>query len=173
MQLFNMFPKKLQGFTLIELLLSLSIAAVILLAVSVFLSLLLQARIKSQAIAEVEEQGTHILSRVTQAVRNAQAIISPAPGGSSSALTLDMMQASQDPTVFNTSGGVILMNEAGSSFIPLVNSRISVSSAAFQNLSRPGTPGTIRIKLILSHVNPEGRNEYSYTKTFYGSASVR
>ena len=55
----------------------------------------------------------------------------------------------------------------------LYNSRVTASNLSFQNLSRTGTPGTIRIQFTLSHINPSGRNEYDFNKTFYGTASLR
>lgn len=160
------------GFTLIEILLYVSIAGVILLATSVFLSLLLQARIKNQTIAEVEQQGLQVMQLITQATRNAEVLIGLPLGAVSSSLTLDVLTLLNDPT-FDLVGGVIRVKEGAGSAIPLTNSRVIVSGLIFQNLSRLGTPGTIRITYTLSHTNPEGRNEYSYTRTFIGSATLR
>jgi len=50
---------------------------------------------------------------------------------------------------------------------------VTVSGLTFQNLSRSATPGTVRIQFTLTHVNPAGRNEYSFAKTFIGSATLR
>ena len=71
-------------------------------------------------------------------------------------------------TAFDLSAGTIRQNS-----IALTNSRIVASNLTFTNLSRAGTPGTIRIQFTLTHINPSGRNEYNYNKTFYGSASLR
>src|SRR3989338_5584522 len=78
------------GFTLIELLLYISIAGAILLATSIFLSLLLQARIKNQTIAEVDQQGLQVMQLITQTARNAEALIALPLGTISSSLTLDV-----------------------------------------------------------------------------------
>ena len=40
-------------------------------------------------------------------------------------------------------------------------------------MSKVSTPGNIRIQFDLSFVNNTNRNEYDWTKTFYGSASLR
>ncbi|KKT35654.1 MAG: hypothetical protein UW24_C0005G0002 [Parcubacteria group bacterium GW2011_GWA2_44_12] len=119
------------GFTLIELLLYVAISSVMLLITSLFLQTLLQSRIKNQTIAEVEQQGLHIMQLITQTVRNAEAITAPAPSASAASLTLDVIPAASDPTVF------------------------------------------VRISFTLTHVNPGGRNEYNFSKTFYASASLR
>lgn len=137
-----------KGFTLIELLLYVSISALLLLVISLFLQMLLESRIKNQTIAEVEQQGLQVMQIITQAGRNAADI--------------------NFTNTFDLSSGVIRENS-----IALTNSRVTASGLTFQNFSRTNTPGTIRISFTLAHVNPEGRNEYSFTKTFTGSATLR
>lgn len=162
-----------QGFTLIELLLYVSISSVILLVTSLFLSSLLESRIKNQTIAEVEQQGLQVMQIITQTARNAEVITSPALGASASSLTLDVITVANDPTIFDLAGGAIRITEGGGSAISITNSRVTASALTFQNLSRASTPGTVRIQFTLTHVNPAGRNEYSFTKTFVGSATLR
>lgn len=161
------------GFTLIELLLYIAISSILLLALSIFLSTLIQARIKNQTIMEVENQGLLVMRQITQTIRNAEAITVPAEGSNASSLTLDVITVAQDPTMFDVSGGVIQVTEGAAAPIALTNSRVTVSSLTFYNLSRTGTPGTIRIQLVLAYVNPSGRNEYSYQKSFFGTATLR
>lgn len=167
----NLQPK--QGFTLIELLLYVAIAGVIMLAISVLLGMLLQSRIKNQTVAEVEQQGLAVMQLITQTARNAEAITSPAVGTSSAALTLDVVTVVNDPTIFDLASGVIRSQEGTGAVVSLTNSRVTASALTFQNLSRPGTPGTIRVQFTLTHGNPSGRNEYDFNKTFYGTASLR
>ncbi len=161
------------GFTLVELLLYVSITAIILLATSGFLFMLLEARIKNQTIAEVEQQGLQVMQLITQTARNAEAVTSPAVGTSASSLTLDVVTVVSDPTVFDLASGVIRITEGAGSAVALTNSRVTASALTFQNLSRPSTPGTVRISFTLTHVNPTGRNEYNFSKTFYASATLR
>ena len=137
-----------KGFTLIEPLLYVSIVGAIIFSVAGFLSLLMQSRVKNQAISEVEQQGVQVMQLVTQTGRNATNI--------------------NFSSAFDLSGGAIRENA-----IALTNSRVVASNLTFQNLSHTGTPGTIRVQFTLTHINPEGRNEYNYSKTFYGSASLR
>lgn len=161
------------GFTLIELILYVGIASILLLAISFFLAMLIQSRIKNQTIAEVEQQGLQVMQIITQTARNSEAITSPAPGASASLLTLDVINVANDPTVFNISSNAIRVTEGINSAIALTNSRVNVSNLTFQNLSRANTPGAIRIQFTITHINPEGRNEYSFAKTFIGSATLR
>ena len=62
----NFYKKNNRGFTLIELLLYITISSVMLLAISVFLSALLQSKVKNQTIAEVEGQGIQVMQMITQ-----------------------------------------------------------------------------------------------------------
>lgn len=162
-----------KGFTLIEFLLYIGVTSIILLSISFFLSMLLQSRIKNQTIAEVEQQGLQVMQIITQAARNADSVDEPAMGISSNELELVMTTPAVNPTIFNLDVGVIRITEGAGSAIVLTNSRIVASALTFQNLSRTSTPGTIRIQFTLTHVNPEGKNEYSFTKTFIGSATLR
>lgn len=161
------------GFTLVELLLYISLASFILLSISAVLSLMLSSRIKSQAISEVYDQGASVMQIITQQVRNADKIISPATSTSAVSFSLAFASSTINPTVFDLSGGVIRIKEGSGAVIALTSPRVVASGISFDNLSNVGTPGIIRIKFTLSHANSSGRNEYDYTKTFYGSASIK
>lgn len=162
-----------KGFTLIELLLYMAIASIILLALSFIFSILLDSRVKNQTIAEVEQQGLQAMQIMTQTIRNAEAINFPSIGTTASSLSLDIITTANDPTVFDISSGVLRMTEGMGSATSLTNARVVVSGLSFYNLSRAGTPGTIRIQFTLTHLNPEGKSEYMFAKTFTGSATLR
>lgn len=165
--------KSEDGFSLIELLLYMTLASVILLVVSVFSFSLIQARIKNQTVAEVEQQGIQVMQTFTQTIRNAEGITVPGQGGSGNTLTLDVVTAGDDPTTFSDVSGVIQMTEGTNPTVDLTSSRVIASNLTFENLSRDNTPGTVRISFTLTHINDGGRNEYDYEKTFTGSASLR
>ena len=162
-----------KGFTLIELLLSLSITAVILLVISIFLAAILQSRVRNQAIGEVEEQGRAAMQLMTQTVRSATAITVPTVGATTTSLSVNTTISTTTPTVFSLAGGAIQMKEGAFALVPLTNSRVTVSGLTFDNRSRPGTHGTVQIQFTINSVNTSGRNEFSYQKTFFGSATIR
>lgn len=161
------------GFTLIELLLYVAIASIMLLVVSAFLSLLLQSRIKNQTIAEVEQQGLQVMETISQTLRNAESINAPAQGISAPSLSVNGIIPVNNPTVFDLAIGVMRMTEGAGIPVALTNARVIASNVIFQNLTLAGTPGTVRIQFTLTHANPAGRNEYSFAKTFIGSATLR
>ena len=166
-------PIFFKGFTLIELLLYIGISSIMLLIISVFLSLLIESRIKNQTVAEVEQQGLQVMEIITQTARNADAINTPTQGTSAPSLSLAVIPPANNPTLFNLSGSVIYITENINTPVALTNTRVIVSGLLFQNLSLAGTPGTIRIQFTLTHINTSGRNEYSFAKTFIGSATLR
>jgi len=167
------FYKKNHGFTLVELVLYVSLAAILLVGVSIFFSVLLNARTKNKTIAEVEQNGVQVMNLITQTIRNAIKINSPAQGTSAASLSVNVADASSSPTVFDLVDGAIRLTEGSSTPITLTSSRITATNLTFANLSRAGTFGTIHVEFALNYINPEGRNELEYQKIFYGSASLR
>ena len=161
------------GFTLIELLLYIGLSSAMLLTVSIFLSVILQSRVDNQVVSEVEQQGWQVMNIITQTIRNSEVINSPMAGSSASQLSLNVSDISLSPTIFSLSGTAILMAEGSNLPVNLTSSRIESSNLNFDNLSITNTPGTVRITFTLKHINPENKKEYDYTKTFYGSASLR
>ncbi len=167
-------PHTQKGFTIIELLLYVSIAGVILLSVSGFLSTLLESRVKNQTIAEVEQQGTQAMQMMTQTLRNGVSITTPAFSATSSMLLLTTPTSANNPTIFSLFGGALQMKEGAQATTSLTNARVSVSGLVFSNLSATSTIGTTtRIRFTITSVAPTGRQEYSYAEIFTGSATLR
>lgn len=161
------------GFTLVEILLYIAISATLISIISFFIVNSLQSRVKNQVIAEVNSEGIFVSQVISQTIRNAQTINSPAVGISSSSLSLNVNDAVLNPTVFDLSSSRIRLTEGVSASINLTSSKIIVSNLTFQNLSRSNTPGLIKFAFTLTYINSSGRNEYDFSKTFYATASLR
>lgn len=166
----NIYQQK--GFTLIELMLYVAMTALMMLFLFSFLQFLIESRVKNQAIAEVEQQALQVSQMINQTIRNASSISSPIQGTSATFLDLVVSAPATSPTIFDLSAGVIRVKEGASANINLTNSQVQASGLVFYNLSRPSTPGNIRWHFTLSYVNPTGRQEYNFSKTFFGSASL-
>jgi type II secretory pathway pseudopilin PulG len=167
------------GFTLVEVLLYVAIIGIVFFSVSIFISLTVESRIKSQVIAEVEQVGTQTMLLIEQTIRNSVGVSAPTNGSqlfctSENPCSLLMSDVLKNPTLFTTWFPVIWMKEGNNGYQHLTGDKIRVSNFSFYNLSKTGTPGIIRIQFTLSY-NTEvtGRFEYNYSKTFYGSASLR
>lgn len=164
---------KKQGFTLIEILMYVALSSVILLAVTGFFQISLSSRVKTKTIAEVEQQAIQILNLIGQYTVNAQGINSPSVGSKSTSLSLDMPGTNIDPTIFSLNSGDIFISEGVSAATVLNSSYVEVSDLQFENLSKAGSNGLVRVELTLSYINNANRPEFSWSKTFYTSISLR
>jgi type II secretory pathway pseudopilin PulG len=162
---------KNKGFTLIELILYVGITSFVLTAVVLFLALMLETQTKNRTIMEVNQQGTQIVQIINQAIHNAVNINSPALGLSGDRLSLGMNDSLKDPTIFEVNSDTLWMDEGTNSYA-LTNSKVSIVNLIFKNRSKSSTPGIISFEFTLSHVNPDNREEFDYTKTFSSSASL-
>ncbi len=162
-----------KGFALIELIIYIGLVSIMFLGIVSFTKMILQTRARNQVIIEVEQQGIQIVQILTYIIRNAENIIQPTLSNSGNNLILDVLDVSKDTTIFSLDGNIINMKEGAGSQINLNNSRVKVQDLIFHNLSRLNTSGIIKFSLVLNYNNQSGRSEYNYSKTFYGSISLR
>jgi Tfp pilus assembly protein PilW len=161
-----------KGFTLVEMMLYVAICSFILISLATFFSFLISARIKNQTIAEVNQGGVQVLQLVTQTIRNAKSVSVPASGVSSSTLSIITVSTSTTPTIFDVASGTVRIKEGSGAYVPLTNSRVSISSLVFTNTSASSTDGgSVNVSFTISYRNITGRNEYSFSKTFSDTAS--
>lgn len=162
-----------KGFTLVELVVYISLTSMILLAIASFSKIILESRIRSWVISEVEQQGIQVVQIISQTIRNAEDITSPVSGNTAANLTLDVVDIADDPTVFSLNSNVIEIKEGSDPLISLTNDNVVVRDVVFQNLSRTNTPGIVKFSFVLEYNNQSNRPEYNYSKTFYSSAGLR
>ena len=70
------------------------------------------------------------------------------------------------------SSGIAEVKEGAGTAVPLIGSQLQLNSLTFTNLTRSGTNGVVQVSFTLSRLNPQGRNEYDYQRTFTSSAEV-
>jgi prepilin-type N-terminal cleavage/methylation domain-containing protein len=163
-----------KGFTLVEMILYVAICSILLATISMFLSFLLGARVRSQSITEVNQQGFQVMNLITQTIRNGRSIEVPNIGTSSTTLSVTTGNALLDPTVFTLSSSTILIQEGSKGKLSLTNSRITVTNLLFENVSSVSSiEKIIRISFTINSVNKGGRSEYAFSKSFSGSATLR
>jgi fibronectin type 3 domain-containing protein len=76
--------------------------------------------------------------------------------------------------VFTASGTVFTIKEGTKAVVPLTNSRVKVSTLSFQNISSASsTDKIIRISFVIDYATSSGKSEYTFTKAFSGSATLR
>lgn len=162
-----------RGFTLVETLLYMAILGTILTALFSFASVSYQARIKSQTVAEVEQQGNQIMDIILQSIRSASLINTPTAQNSGASLSINTYSGSTTPTVFDISGGNLRITEGVNTPINLTGGRVTISGLTFTNTSELNAPGSVRVQFNLKYNNNSTANEYDYNETFYGTASLR
>jgi len=91
-----------RGYTLVELLLYIAMVGVILTAAVTYFGLVIDARVKNDTIAQVNDAGTALMDYYTRTIRNATSINSPTTGATATSLSLAVPNGTLNPTVFNT-----------------------------------------------------------------------
>jgi len=163
-----------KGYTLIELLLYVSLVGVLLTGASTFFGVMAEARVKNQSVAEVNQQGMLAMERITQVIRGASSITSPAAGSSATSLTLVVPTGSLSPTVIDLASSTTLqIKEGTAAAVPLHNSKVQITSINLRNVTIGGTPGAVQVSFTMARVNATGRNDLSYQKTFTTTAALR
>lgn len=162
-----------RGFTLIEVLLSLAISSVLIVTLFAFVDLTFRSRVKDENIGVVESEGGVVLQIISQHLRNASGIVTPSASSTSSTLELTMPDAAVSPVRFWRSGAVMLMSERGANTTTLTSSRVVITSTTFRNMSRMGTPGSVRVELLIEAANPANNPAYEYERRFIGAGSLR
>jgi type II secretory pathway pseudopilin PulG len=168
----DIFTKK-KGFTLLEVLLYVAILSTILVTITSFLFAMLQFNVRGNVTTEVEQQGVQVMQLITQSVRSSEGINSPLLGTTSNTLSLVTDDTGLNPTIYELNNTSLQLTEGINLSEILTNDKVEVTDLTFRNIGRPDTDGIVRVEFTLTHVNPENRNEYNYSKTFYGSAAIR
>jgi type II secretory pathway pseudopilin PulG len=148
------------AFTLIEFLIYIAIVSSILVLISGLLWNIVFGNIKETAYQEVQQNGRFALTKISQEIKKATEINSPSPGSSANSLSLAMANPNLNPTVFDLADGKLRISQGTNPPIELTTDQVIISSLQFSNLSYEGTPGTIRIEMTISYLNPANRIEY-------------
>jgi Tfp pilus assembly protein PilW len=170
-------PRKEGGFSLIELLIYVSIFSFIIGGVVALTVMTTGQKVSSQITADVNYQGEATMALITQTVHQASSITTPTVGLSASSLSLVMPSSSVNPTIFsaynNGSTNRIQVKE-GSSAVQnnLTNAHATVSNLTFTNMSLPSTKGSVLISFTLAYKTTSTRQEFSYSKSFFGAATI-
>jgi type II secretory pathway pseudopilin PulG len=161
------------GYTLIELLLYIAVVGTLLIGIAVFFGLSADDRIKNQSVLEVNQQGMAAMEYITQTIRNATAISSPAAAASGASATLTVPTGSLSPTIFDMTGTSLEVKEGANAAVLLTSNDVQVSGLTFKNLTRSGTFGIVQVSFTIARTNTGNRPEYSYQKTFVTSVALR
>lgn len=158
------------GSSLIEMLIYIAIVSVFLITLINFSWDVINSKVKNTTTGETTDNTHIIIEKIGIAARNASSIDTPELSQTSQILVLNNPGGSQ--TTFDLSNGRLRINE-GSGYFYLTSSKVNIENLEFINLSQTGTEGNIRIKMTVSHNNPENKQEYNAIQNIDTSFSLR
>lgn len=165
--------RRTPGFTLVETIIYVTIFAVFVGALTSFLGLMSAARMRHQAVIEVDDQGEAAMNVITQTIRNGVSVSFPAVGAASSTLTIATVAPETNPTIFYLDAGKLYVKEGTRAAVALTNGRVTYGGLSFWNLSRAGTKGTVRVRFSGAAAARTSGKTDAYVADFYGTASLR
>ncbi len=165
---------RVKGFSILEITLYIGVFSTVMLVVTYLLITVIQERVKSQTIAEVEEEGRSVMEIISQTARNAQAINLPEVGSPDSMLSLEVDDVAKNPTEFYLKDEVIYIKEGPNPELPLtVLNRVSVPEFTVSQLQNQSLKISFRIRYRPAGDPASNRYEYNYEKRFDGAATLR
>ncbi len=162
------------GFTLIEFLIYSVIVTLLVGALVLIGSNILQGRVRVAVAEEVNHNGKIAMEKITYHIRKADSINSPIIGSSESTLSLNMSVSTENPTVFEVDIDNRLTVKRGvEDAAVLTSGKVKVSSLNFTNVSYDDTSGTVKIEMTIKYNAPVGREEYDFERIFYTTENLR
>ena len=162
--------EKMKGTALLELVVYVGIATAI-------ASSMLAMGVRSAAIkkslgdADAVEQASRLAGEaIGVRVRGAKAVLTPLPGATSSALSIDSGIASTTPTVFSVVSGYLDIAEGSSTSAHVTPGGVTVSGLQFQNMSYAGTSGAVQAKF--SAISGKTKKDFSFSSSLYAKVDT-
>lgn len=163
-------PNKQNGFTLFETIIYIGIAGIILVSFVQYSLSVSNSKNKTYVTQEVQSNTRTALQIMTQKIRLADDVVSPAEGASDSVLILDMPNTGVN-TVFSVQSGALSINE-GSGEVSLTSNKVSVTGLSFTNAAAAGERDNINIQFTVEYAN-NGDIGFSASQTIQTSISLR
>lgn len=139
----------MKGFTLIELLIYMAIFSILAVASSYLLWQISKNNNQNYVLAELQHNSRFCLKKISQIIRQAQAVNQPLIGQTSNLLSLQMANPNLSPIVFQVQNDQLIMTMGNQAPFALTTGQIKVNNLLFTNLSYNNTPGIIKTDLSL------------------------
>ncbi|MBN1331420.1 hypothetical protein JW978_00875 [Candidatus Dojkabacteria bacterium] len=158
------------GMTLLEILLYLSLASVVLLSVSVFITSIFRARIKNEAVVLVNEEAAQIISQLQIEISEADTINQPAEGAAAASIEF---QVTGDPVeTIDLQSQQIIYTLTGNLGIALNSTKTNVTNINFTRMNTVSDNESIKVEFSIERDNSSGLQEYEFSKTFYTTINI-
>jgi len=164
-----------EGMTLVELILYVALFMIFLTGVVVYGVEAVGVRVKARVEQGVIDNSRLVMKRIAYEIRNATAINSV----TAQSISLSTADPTRNPVVITKTGGKITIGWTGGSVCAVANpcdltsSEVTVEKLLFANMSDLGNKSaSVKYELMISNINPGGRQEWTYSKTAVGGAQI-
>lgn len=162
-----------QGFTLIELLLYSSLTSIVIVVMSAVAINTAFGDTKNQAIEIVNHNAHLSLQNVIRTVKNAESIIVPVVGATSSNLVLTA-DGSGDQIAFSVSSGTLSVREGTQPAVTISSVAVEVTDITFSNVSYSENTGVVSVVMtVQTAAQLHQNNSRTYEETYSATASIR
>lgn len=152
--------KQNKGFTLIETMIYSALISMIIgmILVSVYQLIIGNERIVQKNI--IEEEANFLLKKIEWGLNGVSSINSPAPGASSSALSINKLNYFYNPVIFDADSGNLRVKKGSGNPAILNSQNVSVNNVKFQRIAAIGNAPEA-VKIIINV------NQRPYQTTIY------
>lgn len=133
-----------KGFTLVESIMYVALIGAVIASFIGYGMSVSSVRSKTYVIQEVQENLRGAVGIISSKIKQADSIILPAVGASSTILTLDMPDPSPN-LLFSLSDGVLYLTEGAGTPVAIISDEVSFSNLSFSNYGVSGGKASIRI----------------------------
>lgn len=164
--------KSSAGFTLIEMIIYIAIIGIV---ISGFVSYSLSvsgARNKNYSVVTVQANGRTALEIFRQKIHQAETVVIPSYGATSTLLLLDMPGANPN-IIFSMLNGTLLMKEGSLATTTITEDNVLVSNLIFTNLAGNNERENIKIDLTVDYSMPVPDVRFDYSKSYRTAISTR
>lgn len=139
--------QKKAGYTLVELLIYLGLFGILISVLTTIFFSTLELRAQSETISAVEQDGRYILQKLTQVIRDADAVISPLSNGeSTNQLIISRVGSIETYQLDDTD----LVQSSDSGVVQLNSDSTTISDFSIQRLGAVSGLPTLKITLTIS-----------------------
>jgi len=163
------------GFTLFELLVYVAIVSVVIVSAVYFTIDIINASQKSRAFQEVQQNARLAMSRMLQAVQEADDVNTGQSNFDSNPglLSLAMDDSARNPTIFRVASNALQISQGTGDFIDLTSDKVIVTNLVFTNLSVIDRTKNIKITITVEHINPDNTKAFEASVTLQSAAVIR
>lgn len=159
------------GITLIEVLLYVAISSILMLGLVSLLTISSTSRVRSRLTVEVDTGGLLIARLIEDLVKSSSAINTPAPGATTSIMSLTTPDSVNNPTVVSIISGKVWLQQGDASAIALTPDSVTVSEMSFSNTSS-GSGRSLKFSYKMSAGLPGIYGGQEYQRDFFGAAGT-